>query len=382
MTPPVITSQPLSRLVASGSTVALTVTAAGSGPLGYAWCLNGTNVIQSGPSPTLALISVSTNNTGNYSVVITNAYGAVTSSVAALTVLLGNIVPANQTVLPGYTAVFSVAGSGAGPFSYQWQFNGTNIPNNIITTVAGNGIAGHTGDGGAAQVGLYFPGGVALDALGNLYIADTSNHRIRKVWLNAGYPLIHVGTNNSGSYSVVITSPYGSVTSTVAMLTVQAPPVITVQPTNLTVPAGSSPIFSVAVAGSGPFGYFADTNLLQNDTNNTLALPCVFTNNAGNYTVVVTNAYGSVTSAVAALTVTIPRTAPQIVACDASFGFLTNQFGFNLSGDSGQTIVVDGSADLVNWTPLCTNTVGSSAVYFCDPGWTNFGWRFYRARLR
>jgi hypothetical protein len=89
-----------------------------------------------------------------------------------------------------------------------------------------------------------------------------------------------------------------------------------------------------------------------------------------------------VTSAVAALTVTIPSTPPQIVTADGYCGFLTNQFGFNLGGAFGQTIVVDGSTDLVNWTPLLTNTIASgNGFYFCDPCWTNFGLRFYRARL-
>ena len=52
----------------------------------------------------------------------------------------------------------------------------------IVTTVAGNGTAGFTGDGGPATAArLKKPGGVALDAAGNLFIADTWNHRIRKV---------------------------------------------------------------------------------------------------------------------------------------------------------------------------------------------------------
>ena len=52
----------------------------------------------------------------------------------------------------------------------------------VITTVAGTGTAGSSGDGGAAVAAqLNNPGGVALDALGNLYIADRSNRRIRKV---------------------------------------------------------------------------------------------------------------------------------------------------------------------------------------------------------
>ncbi len=52
----------------------------------------------------------------------------------------------------------------------------------IINTVAGNGIAGFSGDGGpATSASLNVPSGVFVDELGNIYIADTSNHRIRKV---------------------------------------------------------------------------------------------------------------------------------------------------------------------------------------------------------
>jgi hypothetical protein len=97
--------------------------------------------------------------------------------------------------------------------------------------------------------------------------------------------------------------------------------------------------------------------------------------------VVVANPWGSVTSAVASLTVTIPGTPPQIINTGAYLGVLTNQFGFDFSGAFGQTIVVEGSTNLVNWTPLSTNTVGANPAYFCDPCWTNFGLRFYRARL-
>src|SRR5579864_5446862 len=54
-------------------------------------------------------------------------------------------------------------------------------PAGIITTVAGVGFAGFSGDGGAATAAaLTFPYSVALDALGNLYIADTINQRIRQ----------------------------------------------------------------------------------------------------------------------------------------------------------------------------------------------------------
>ena len=53
--------------------------------------------------------------------------------------------------------------------------------NGIITTVAGNGQVGYSGDGGPAiEASLNFPAGLAFDR-GNLYIADRNNHRVRKV---------------------------------------------------------------------------------------------------------------------------------------------------------------------------------------------------------
>ena len=55
-------------------------------------------------------------------------------------------------------------------------------PDGTITTLAGTGTSGYTGDGSAAtSAKLYHPCGVALDSAGNLYIADTANHVVRKV---------------------------------------------------------------------------------------------------------------------------------------------------------------------------------------------------------
>ncbi|MGO9895396.1 MAG: NHL repeat-containing protein [Bryobacteraceae bacterium] len=56
------------------------------------------------------------------------------------------------------------------------------VTNGVITTVAGSGTGGFSGDGGpATNAELYFPEGVAVDSAGNLYIADTNNNRTRKV---------------------------------------------------------------------------------------------------------------------------------------------------------------------------------------------------------
>jgi hypothetical protein len=72
---------------------------------------------------------------------------------------------------------------------------------------------------------------------------------------------------------------------------------------------------------------------------------------------------------------------PQIITNDGSFGILSNQFGFNVSGAYGATIVVDGSSNMLDWVPLLTNTVTGNPFYFSDPASTNDPGRFYRARL-
>jgi uncharacterized delta-60 repeat protein len=73
---------------------------------------------------------------------------------------------------------------------------------------------------------------------------------------------------------------------------------------------------------------------------------------------------------------------PVILTDDGHFGILSNIFGFNLTGQSGQIVVTEGSTDLTGWTPLQTNTLGPVPLYFRDPNWTNFPTRFYRARLQ
>ena len=70
-----------------------------------------------------------------------------------------------------------------------------------ITTVAGNGMAAYSGDGGpATSAELNYPSGVDVDSAGNLYIADTSNNRIRKVDVNTG-TITTVAGNGSQGYA-------------------------------------------------------------------------------------------------------------------------------------------------------------------------------------
>ena len=156
-----------------------------------------------------------------------------------------------------------------------------------ITTVAGNGIAGFSGDGSpGTNAALNRPVGVALDAAGNLYLADAGNNRIREVYFAGGPPMLtltNVSASNAGSYAVVITSPYGSVTSAVATLTVEAPPVITVQPTSQTNLAGTNAIFTVTAGGTGPFSYQWQCNG-ANFANNNITISTVAGNGNATYT--------------------------------------------------------------------------------------------------
>ena len=86
-----------------------------------------------------------------------------------------------------------------------------------ISTVAGTGTFGFGGDGGAAtSATLSYPFGVALDSAGNLYIADAFNHRIRKVDAATGNISTVAGTGTSGfggdggaATSATLSSPQG-----------------------------------------------------------------------------------------------------------------------------------------------------------------------------
>jgi hypothetical protein len=80
---PLITAQPQSLTLFEGRQAALSVTASGSTPLSYQWYKNGT-FLSGATTNSLLYYPVSTNNAGNYTVVITNRYGSVTSSPPAV----------------------------------------------------------------------------------------------------------------------------------------------------------------------------------------------------------------------------------------------------------------------------------------------------------
>jgi hypothetical protein len=73
---------------------------------------------------------------------------------------------------------------------------------------------------------------------------------------------------------------------------------------------------------------------------------------------------------------------PPALAPGGSAGFQSNCFTFNLAAVAGQTVIIEASTNLVNWSALSTNTLESGLFLFSDPTSTNFLERFYRARLQ
>jgi len=124
---PSICAQPQNFIAPAGNIGFFGVDVIGA-PLNYRWRFNGTN-IPAATNRTLDTYYIQTTNLGRYTVVITNALGSVTSSVAILdTPMVITNQPASQIVAVGGTATFAVGVSNGLPaYTYQWQLNGTNL---------------------------------------------------------------------------------------------------------------------------------------------------------------------------------------------------------------------------------------------------------------
>ncbi len=326
---PDISTQPQSQSVNVGAPVAFFVVATGSSPLTYQWRFNGTN-LAGATAPTNIIAAVQATNAGNYTVVVANPVGSVTSIVATLTVngppSIGTQ-PQDQTVIVGSPASFIVVATGTAPLSYQWRKNGTNI---VGATTATNSIA-------SAQI------------------------------------------TNAGVYSVVVTNVAGSITSAPAILTVNVAPTITLDPQNLTVSAGAPASFWVVAAGTSPLSYQwrkNGTNIIgANTASNSLA--AAQSADVGNYSVVVTNVAGSITSAVASLTVIIVP--PQIASIVSAGG---GTFTLSGTGPTGEPYRILATTNVVlpllSWPVAGTGVFTGGVFTFTDTQTTNLSQRFYR----
>ncbi len=155
---PSITRQPQSQTVGVGANAVFSVVAAGSSPLRYQWRFNGVS-LSGAVGSSLTLTNAQATNSGNYSVLITNAYGSVTSSNAVLAVVVPVCVSAPTNLVSwwraegdGSDAVGTNSGSlqggvtfGGGEVGRAFRFDGSSglvsIPASASLNVgAGNGL--------------------------------------------------------------------------------------------------------------------------------------------------------------------------------------------------------------------------------------------------
>ncbi len=189
------------------------------------------------------------------------------SGLYTLTPVSGPIIssqPQSVAVSTGQTASFNISVSGTLSPTYQWQQDGVNIPS--------------SGNSSAATATLTLP---------NISTA-----------------------NANSSYTVVVSTQYGTVTSKAAVLTVNAPagpaPVILSQPQSVTVNSSGTVALVVAPTDSSPLAYqwYKNGVAITGANSATLLLSNVTAANAGSYTVALARFGGTVTSAPATVTVT------------------------------------------------------------------------------
>ena len=127
---PTISVQPQSQTNVVGSTLTLSVEAGGVSPLSYQW-KKGSLTVADATNTALVFTNFQSSQAGNYTVVITNIEGAVTSTLAFVRVLVPPAITTQPTSFPvlslGASVSNRVAASGTTPLYYQWRLHGTNL---------------------------------------------------------------------------------------------------------------------------------------------------------------------------------------------------------------------------------------------------------------
>jgi len=221
--------------------------------------------------------------------------------------------PASQTVDQGASATFSVVATGTAPLSYQWRFNGASI-------------SGATG---------------------------------------SSYTRANVQTTDAGSYSVFISNSAGTATSANAVLAVSVPatpPSIASGPQSQTIIAGQNATFTVAASGTTPLSYqwrFNGANI-SGATASSYTRPNVQTGDAGAYSVVVSNDYGTVTSSAATLTVHFSLTAT--AATGGTVSRSPDQSSYAPGTSVTLTATPSGSYEFAGWSGDASGTANPVTV--------------------
>jgi alpha-tubulin suppressor-like RCC1 family protein len=324
-----------------------------------------------------------------------------------------------QSIFAGYYNGCAVKSDGSlvqwgnGPV---WQHNGTNTQlsfagSNFVSIAAAaftgwslqnDGVARAYGfyDGSAPCTNSYsgltawntgirspniYPGTVAIAASGTggpLYdyvLLLNGSGFITEVNVNGGS-----GGIGKGSIPYISSNP-GNVTAVAAnnqhavALISDGSPRINWPPLSRVVFSGATVAFNLNASGAAPLNYQWQINGTNIDsaTNTTLILTNVPLSASGDYTCIVSNSVGSVSTLNATLAVL--RSAPYFNTMSASFGS-SNGFSLELDQLSGHgSIIVYASTNLVDWVPILTNPPQLGPLELVDPKATNMPARFYRA---
>ncbi len=189
---PVVTLQPQDQQLYVGEDLNLRVEAAGTPPLSYLWRFNGVN-IPGATNSTLLVSNLTTNEAGEYFVIVANAAGVALSQKAFVTVNPAPFIrvsPQDQNVALGTTAMFGVQLLGQPPFTYQWLFNRAALPGQTGATLTLAGVQ-------PAQEGRY---SVAVtNAFGGVVSSEAQLTVIR--------PAFTFGRATDGSGGLALTFP-------------------------------------------------------------------------------------------------------------------------------------------------------------------------------
>lgn len=323
-TAPVITTQPAGVAVTEGTAATFSVAVTGSAPLAYQWRRDGVDIPGATQATYTLAATTETDGGAQFSVVVSNSAGSITSSTAILTVKQQVLAP-SITVQPqsasaqdGGSATLSVVATGTEPLSYQWVRNGQAI------------------DGATAA-------DYSTPALG---LAD-----------------------NGAIYSVIVSNGAGQTASDGATLTVSpvAPTIVAGPAASTAVVAGQSAVFVVRATGSVPIAYQWRHNgaAIAGATSDSYTTPALVISDSGaTYTVVVSNAAGSVNSNLATVTVRATAVAPTIATAPQ-----------NASVTVGQTATFSASANgtaplAYQWLRNGSAVVGATAATYTTPATT------------
>lgn len=366
-----IMSQPESQSVTAGQTATFSVVATGPGTLTYQWKTSGKAISGATAASYMVPATTSSENGAQFTVVVSDGQGSVTSNPATLTVTAAPVAPsivtqpANKTVTSGQSATFSVTATGTAPLAYQWKKNGSPISgatstsytipatpasdnNAQFTVTVSNSVSSATSNAAtltvevpptittqpASQtvaVGQTARFSVTASGTGTLTYQWNKNGGVIGGANSASYTTPPAAASDNGaSFTVTVTGASGNVTSNAATLTVNGPPTIVSQPASKTVIAGQTATFSVTAAGTAPLAYQwkMNGNVINGANSSSYTTPATTTGNSSQqFTVTVTNPAGAVTSNPATLTVNAATAV--LNANQTSLNFLSVNIGSN-----------------------------------------------------